>query len=71
MHTFQALDDEGSTYFFHNGDFSGEVIIRREGSEEEFRLPFGHLLQLVASYVRKEKISRLDVMGDNELLGIE
>jgi hypothetical protein len=56
----------------HNGDFSGNVIFRVPSEliidEGTVSLPFTVLRELVFSYLRNTKISRLENMDDEQLL---
>ena len=61
----------------HNGDYSGEVIIRKlrnDGNRDEnvgeIVLQFEDLLEFVCSYVRSEKISKLEQATPEEILGL-
>ena len=64
MHSQQI----GETLFTHNGDLSGNVTIRRDGSTIE--VPGIHLIEFVAKYVAQEKISQLEGADASEILGI-
>ena len=54
--------------FHHNGDFSGDVIITNRKSEQTMEVPFDEIKALVSDWVRQEMASRLDNMGDDEVL---
>ena len=61
----------------HNGDYSGEVIIRKlrnDGNRDEnvgeIVLQLEDLLEFVCSYVRSEKISKLEQATPEEILGL-
>jgi hypothetical protein len=59
------------TIFHHNGDFSGDIHIYFENnSGAEILIPFDDIKGLVAEYIRREKISKLEDAEDNELLGV-
>lgn len=67
MHSFNA---PSGTTFHHNGDFSG--FIEYEDSKGGYAtLPFEDMKALVAEYVRRERISRLEEMSDDEVFGLE
>jgi hypothetical protein len=64
MHTTSYDDD---IHFLHNGDFSGDVRIVKEGPDrnfEEFVIPFKALEYLVAMKVTGELISSLEQSED-------
>ena len=66
MHT-----TEGTEYrFFHNGDYSGDVIARNKKTGDETTIPFEDMKRLVASWVMSEKIAILEQAEDDELLGV-
>jgi hypothetical protein len=49
MHKTEAK----STVFFHNGDFSGNVIIRsKEGLDKEIEIPFDDVKALFKEWMR-------------------
>ena len=56
----------GHTVFQFNEDFSGDVIITRNGRAAE--IPGEFLLELAAEYVRSQKISRLEDKSWKEIL---
>lgn len=69
MHTFT----HGDTIIHHNGDFSGSVTIAPGKTESgakqvEIEVPFSALRALVAEYVRREAISRLEQASPNDIL---
>lgn len=64
MHTFK----HGETVFWHNGGFDGDVHIKRHNGE--LALPFADLRALVAEYVRRQQIAKLERAGDGQLLGV-
>lgn len=68
MHTYEHPSWEGKIY--HNGDYSGDVIIRDPWGEFELELPAAVLIGFAAAYVRDKKISRLEQAEDDELLGV-
>jgi hypothetical protein len=72
--------DAGIT-FHHNGDYSGDVSLRlsedqveqgqfKNETYYEIEIPFDAMKELVANYVRSEKISKLEQAEDNEILGV-
>jgi hypothetical protein len=65
MHTFKATS---GTVIHHNGDFSGDVLIHTPQFQEAMVLPFSDLKELVAKYVRSEKISKIEKMSTDTLL---
>lgn len=64
MHTTVYKD----TRFHHNGDFSGDIRIVRDGREME--VPFKDILALVARFVRDERIAVLEQATPREILGL-
>jgi hypothetical protein len=59
-----------NTLIHHNGDLSGDVIIRdRHGREVE--IPGAAMLEFVAHYVRRERISKLEQATTDEILGLK
>ncbi len=64
MHT-----TEGEKFrFHHNGDFSGDVVIVNNETDEHIRVPMSDLLSLVAKYVRQRRIEELESASDEEIL---
>lgn len=63
---------EGKTHrFFHHGDYSGDVkIMEIKTGQIVTEVPFADIKRLVASYVMHEKISKLEQMNDNKILGL-
>jgi hypothetical protein len=62
----------GKTTFHHNGGYDGDVIIQvGDLVPDEIKVPFEDLRGFVANYVRDTRISELESMGDNELLGVK
>jgi len=57
-----------NTVFIHDGDFIGDVEIRRGGTG--IIVPFEDLLALVAEYVRMERIAKLEQMVPYELFDL-
>ncbi len=80
MHTTKIKDIEGAltdsraTVINHNGDYSGDVLIRRLGVDgnpgPEVAVPFDHLKQFVADYIRSERMQRLADQETDSLLGM-
>ena len=67
MHTFS----EGDYVILHDGDYQGEVIIR--DNKEPFGevvVPAALLRGFVAKQIRQNKISKLEQLSDNEVLGL-
>lgn len=64
------------TRFHNNSDLSGDVIATvrpydsRDGTQITVRIPGEDIKSLVAQYVRLEKITRLEDMDDDEVLGL-
>ena len=56
--------------FLHNSDYSGNIEIRVKGETEAVSIPFEDLRAFVAKYVRKERICKLELASDNEVLGL-
>lgn len=54
-----------------NGDFSGDVRLSHEEKGVDVTLPFDVLKSLVAEYVRREKITRLEEASLDQMCGIE
>ena len=72
MHTTQGQ----FVNFNHNGDYDGDVIITPRDDyllvdeQGRVRVPFSDLKELVADYVRSERISRLELACSDEILDI-
>ncbi len=62
MHSFHG----DNVVIHHNGDYSGECIIRQEN--QEIRMNTSDLLDFVAEYVRSQKIGQLEQMSSEDLL---
>ena len=54
------------TIFHYDDDGGGDVIIIR--GKKEFTIPFEDLIDLVAEYVRMQKLIKLEAMTSGELL---
>lgn len=84
MHTFErdypahghdadrGLVPVGPVRAHFNSDLSGDVILEdhRGLGIESIRVPGEFVLAFVAEYVRREKITRLEGAGTDELLGL-
>lgn len=67
MHTF-----EGKSCRIHfNSDMSGDVYICDKNSSKELVVEAQDILDFVTNYVRSEKISNLEQMGTEGILGLE
>ena len=67
MHTLITGRGEANlTVFNYNSDLSGDVIIQH--GSKKIALPAAHLLEFVAEFVRREKISRMEVASDMQVL---
>lgn len=68
MHTFESSD--GAT-FNYNSDMSGKVFITTKAPAcEEFSIEGECLLEFVAEFIRRQKISKLEDQSWEETLGI-
>lgn len=65
MHATQGK----SCVFFHNGDYSGETIIRTES--DEITIDTQDIFNFVADYIRSEKIGKLESMSSDEIFGLK
>lgn len=63
MHTFQGK----TCTISHNGDFSGEVIVRVE-SGKNFAVDFQDLKEFVALWVRRNDIAKLENASADDVL---
>lgn len=64
MHTYAAAHD---TVFHYNSDFSGEVILQRQGTT--LQIPATDLLDFVAyCYVMQQRIAHIEQMDRDALL---
>lgn len=57
-----------ATTFIHNGRFDGDVEIVRDG--KRFFVPFSDIKELVAEYVRRERIAKLEDSDADVILGL-
>lgn len=67
MHSFNGK----SCTMHYNGDFSGEVTICNKNDNTEVHVDAQDLINFVAEYVRSKKVSQLENMNSNEILGVE
>lgn len=67
MHTFNGK----SCNIHYNSDFSGEAIIYSKNDHTEMRVDSQDLINFVAEYVRSKKVSQLENMNSDEILGVE
>lgn len=72
MHTTRLKD---GWFAIHNGDYSGDVIIRHQDStftlatfDTEITIPFSVLEEIVANKVRDEFINRVENAEPSEIL---
>jgi hypothetical protein len=65
LHTFTG---KYGTNIFHNGDYSGYVVLLDTDSGNEMNVEMEDLLDFVAAYVRSTAIERLEQMATAELL---
>jgi len=67
MHTIKG---NAYTVFHVNGDFSGDVIISRTGTDndQEMRVPMDALDALFAERLRRQKISQIESMSDRSVI---
>ena len=74
MHTLQIDND---WRLIHNADPSDDdtvlIIKEKPGEEPEecIEIPFGVLKGFIASFIRKEKIEKLESMSVDEILGVD
>ncbi len=73
MHGYQT---ESGVSFNYNGDYSGDVIIRAPNWDDEkemlqVKVSFEDLKDLVASSIRMKRISEIEQMTTEQLLGLE
>jgi GTPase involved in cell partitioning and DNA repair len=73
MYTTQT--GQSGIYWHHNGDYSGDVIVRVpsgsvtiDSAGARVEIPFEDIRELVANYVRNEKIARLETRTAEEVL---
>lgn len=67
MHTFNG----NSCNIHYNSDFSGEAIIYNKNDNTEICVDSQDLINFVAEYVRSKKVSQLENMDSDEILGVE
>ena len=63
MHTFNGE----SCTIHYNSDMSGEVIINSKTINKALEIEAKDILDFVADYIRREKISTLENMSTNEI----
>lgn len=67
-----SFEAEGGTRFMYNGDMSGDVsIYRNENDVIDFSVPGKDLIEFIADYVRREKITELENATIAQVLGLE
>lgn len=66
----RAFDTKSGNTYFHNGDFSGDVSWEffQGGSQITATIPFEDMKELVAEYLRSERIEQLENMSTEEIL---
>lgn len=64
MHTTRT---GGKYIYFHNSDFSGEVVVSEDGNDLA-RIPFEDMKTLVADWVRGRLQERIDGASDDNIL---
>ncbi len=75
MHTFNYVPEDGEVstkkvWFIYNSDLSGDVSIRTgnpEGEVTELEIPGAALVQFVADYVRRQRISEVEQTTDSSV----
>ena len=67
MHAFVG---KNKTKIHFNSDMSGECIIHNENGNN-IKISCEDIIDFVAEYVRMEKISRLEQMSSEEILGLK
>ena len=67
MHTFNGK----SCNIHYNSDFSGKAIIYNKNDHTEMCVDSQDLINFVAEYVRSKKVSQLENMNSDEILGVE
>ncbi len=75
MHTLQVNCEDGQYVVFHNGDFSGEIIVQRRASlkpgardSSEVTVPYAVMEAVVAANLQSELIGALEQMAPAEFL---
>lgn len=62
----------GNTVFHHNGDYSGDLIIKNvDQPQNEIRIPVIDVINFVGDIVRSQQISKLEQMNGAEVLSID
>lgn len=67
MHSFNGK----SCTMHHNEDFSGEVIICNKNDNTEVHVDTQDLIDFIAEYVRSKKLSLIENMSSDEILGVK
>lgn len=67
MHTFNGK----KTRIHYNSDMAENIIIQHKDYELELSVLGKDIIDFVAEYVRKQKISKLEQMESKEILGLE
>lgn len=62
------MTTRGETRFTHDGDFGGDVAIECRG--KAMSVPFADLLGLVAEFVRRVRVARVEGETDREAIGL-
>jgi hypothetical protein len=70
MHTRNLLIDGVNWNLHHNGDYSGDVIVRNLKTEQEMEIPFEVFKTLVADAVVSHRISMLEQGEPDDILGL-
>ena len=67
MHTLRGNE---FTVFHFNGDFSGDLIIVRQGVDNpgEMRVPMSALDALIAERIRRKRVEKLERMTDSQVI---
>lgn len=69
MHHSTVRDEDDITwYVLHNGDYSGDVILRRHLSDDEIRIPFRVMEEIVGSKLLADELDRLEQLRGREFL---
>jgi hypothetical protein len=67
MHTFKLPKYEWRAH--HNGDFSGDIHLHNDVTNEEVKVPAGFLIKLIGYAIRNEVISFLEQLDIDKLGG--
>jgi hypothetical protein len=60
----------GQFALHHDGDFQGDVVIT-DDKGDSMKVPAKLIRRFVAAQVRADKISNLEQMSDDQVLGLE